>query len=75
MQGAEGETPSGHGEDEPTRVPVDALPGIRSRLDTVEKALDEHNGPPFDDSLRAYRDWAPTVGRYSFQWRRVSTPD
>jgi hypothetical protein len=46
----------------------DASREIRKGIEMVKQALTELQGPPFDDSLPAYRKWASEVGRYSFRW-------
>lgn len=46
----------------------DATFEIRASIDPVEIALNELNGPTFNDQLPIYSKWAREVGRYSFHW-------
>ena len=41
---------------------------IRLDMKKVVDALEELDGPPFDDRLETYRKWANEVGRFSFRW-------
>ena len=46
----------------------DASLEIHKSIDTVIEALNELDGPSFDDRLETYRKWAREVGRFSFRW-------